>query len=132
MKNFLFISKKFIKEVGLLDEDYFIYFEEIDISYRGKKFGYTPDICVDSIVYHKESATIDKENKKISAFSDFYAMRNRLLFAKKRNKSKLGFVYLSLLFAFINRIRRGEIEKAKNVLRILFQGEKCSFKGSGR
>ncbi|RMD45130.1 MAG: glycosyltransferase family 2 protein, partial [Aquificota bacterium] len=43
----LFISKKFIKEVGLLDEDYFIYFEEIDLSYRGKNFGYSPNICTE-------------------------------------------------------------------------------------
>ena len=128
----LFLSKDFIKEVGMLDEDYFIYFEEIDLTFRGKEAGYSPGICVDSIVYHKESSTIDKENQKVSTFSDFYAMRNRLLFAKKRNKSKVGFAYVSLLLAALNRIRRREFDKAKNIIKIIFQGERCSFKDCGQ
>ncbi|NPA54716.1 MAG: glycosyltransferase family 2 protein [Aquificae bacterium] len=127
----LFLSKEFIKNVGLLDEDYFIYFEEIDISFRGKEKGYKPALCLESIVYHKESATIDNVNNKVSTFSDFYAMRNRLLFAKKRNRQKLAFAYISLLIAFFNRIRRKEFEKAKNILKILIQGERCSMRDFG-
>ncbi len=127
----LFISKKFIKEVGLLDEDYFIYFEEIDLVFRGREKGYKTDVCIDSIVYHKESATIDNINQKVSTFADFYAMRNRLLFAKKRNRQKLVFVYLSLLVAMFNRIKKGEFNKAKNIIKILLKGERCSLNGSG-
>ncbi len=127
----LFLSKKFIKDVGLLDEDYFIYFEEIDLSFRGKSKGYETDICLNSIVYHKESATIDSVNQYVSTFSDFYAMRNRLLFAKKRNKQNLGFAYLSLIFALFNRLRRREFEKAKNIIKIIIQGERCSLKDFG-
>ncbi len=126
----LFFDREFIKEVGLLDEKFFIYFEEIDLCYRGKKKGFEPDICIDSIVYHKESSTIDSIDKT-SDFADFYALRNRLLFAKKQGKIRTLLAYISLLFAFINRLKRKEPEKAKNILRILLKGERCSFKDSG-
>ncbi len=127
----LLFHKKFLKEVGLLDEDYFIYYEEIDIVSRGKEKGYQPDICIESILYHKESSTIEKVNESISTFSDFYAVRNRILFTKKRAKNKLIFAYLSIFFSLLNRIKRKEFKKAKNILKILLQGEKCSFKDSG-
>ena len=126
----LFLNKKFIKEVGLLDERFFIYFEEIDICDRGRKKGYTPDICIDSILYHKEASTIDSVTEN-SVFGDFYAMRNRILYAKKHGKIRTILAYFSVLLALINRLKRKEFKKAKNILRILVQGEKCSFKDFG-
>ncbi len=126
----LFFNKKFLKEVGLFDERFFIYFEEIDICDRGRKKGYTPDICIDSILYHKEASTIDSITEN-SVFGDFYAMRNRIAYAKKHGKLRTALAYFSLLIAFINRLRRKEIDKAKNIIRIFLQGERCTFKDFG-
>src|SRR5699024_4703877 len=48
----MFVSKAFIDSVGLMNEEYFLYYEEMDWAVRGKenyKLGFVPE----SIVYHK-------------------------------------------------------------------------------
>src|SRR3546814_1772882 len=51
----MFVSRAFVETVGLLDERYFLYFEELDWTARaGRRFrlGHAPD----SVVSHKEGA----------------------------------------------------------------------------
>ena len=42
--------------VGLFDEEHFAYFEDIDLGYRAKIFGYRNRFAANSIVYHAGSA----------------------------------------------------------------------------
>ncbi len=113
----MLLNKKFLKEVGLLDEDYFIYFEEIDLCERGRKKGFKPYICLNSIVYHKEAVTM---NEVVGTeFSDFFAMRNRIIFTKKNNPFYLPFVYLSFIVSIIKRLKRREYKKAYNIIKII-------------
>jgi GT2 family glycosyltransferase len=41
-----------LKEVGLLNKNYFIYFEDVDLSFRIRKAGYQLIFHPDSIIYH--------------------------------------------------------------------------------
>lgn len=50
---FLFFNSNFLKEVGMFDEDFFLYFEEVDLIYRASKKGYKLYYIEDSIVIHK-------------------------------------------------------------------------------
>lgn len=61
------------ENVGLLQDDYFLYYEELDIAerIRGK---YGMDVALDSVVYHKEGASIGNQ----TAFSEFYILKNCL------------------------------------------------------
>lgn len=114
----MFVRKSFIEEVGYLCEDYFLYYEEIDWALRGKDkyiLGYNPN----SIIYHKEGGSINK-NKKKSLISDFYAIRNRILVTKKFYKYCLPTVYFGILIAIFNRIRRGEYKRAWIFIKIMF------------
>ncbi len=120
----MLLSKDIVEEVGLLDEDYFIYYEEIDYATRAKKKGYKMHLCLDSVVYHKEGATTSK-NK--SEFSDFFALRNRALFTKKHYPYYLIGTYMSYLISLINRIRRKEYKKAINLIKIMFGKNKYVF-----
>ena len=54
----MLVSREFLENVGLMCEDYFLYYEELDWAERGKKQNYRIDCAVDSIVYHKEGASI--------------------------------------------------------------------------
>lgn len=114
----MLISKDFLKQVGLLAEDYFLYFEELDICIRGKRKGFTFICAQNSIIYHKQGATAgSKQNLSLQA--DYSSIRNRLIFTYKFYPFKLPTVYLTLFIVLFNRIRRQQYGKAKNVLKIM-------------
>lgn len=75
----MIIKRDIIETTGLMCEDYFLYFEEIDWSERIKSKGYRLIYEPSCVVYHKESRSTGKN----SPFRTFYITRNRLLFAKR-------------------------------------------------
>jgi GT2 family glycosyltransferase len=50
-----------IKQIGLLREDFFLYFEDVDWCLRAKKHGYVSAVAVQSQVYHKQSQSVRKD-----------------------------------------------------------------------
>jgi len=113
----MLLRKEFLQKVGLLNEEYFIYFEEIDLAYRAERQGFKPYICLNSIVYHKEAITT---KSMPSVFSDFYAMRNRLIFTKKYNTLYTPIVYFGSFILLIKRLKNKEFKKAYNIIKIMF------------
>ncbi len=65
-----------LKEVGLLDEHYFMYHEDADLGWRFRLAGYTCNICTDSVVYHHYEFS-----RSILKF--YYMERNRYLMMLK-------------------------------------------------
>ena len=63
-----------------------------------------------------------KENANfgVSEFSDFYAMRNRLVVTKKFYPYYLPSVVVGLCFSALTRVGRKEYMKALNIIKILF------------
>ncbi len=117
----MFISKKFIEDVGLMCEDYFVYFEDLDWAVRGERKGWSIGYCWESRVYHKFGATIgSSENKKEkSEISDYYALKNRILFTKKFYPYCLFTVYAGFIAVIFNRIVRKQFKRLKMVFSIL-------------
>lgn len=117
----MFVSRTFVDEVGLMCEEYFLYFEEIDWVLRGKKEGYSISYCPTSIVYHKEGASIGGgfEKKEKSRLSDYYGIRNRIKFTKKFYPLYLPLVYLSLFGVIINRVRRRQYDRIPFILKFM-------------
>lgn len=75
----MLVKKEFIDTVGLMNEIYFLYFEELDWIKRGIKKKWSYMISPDSVVYHKGGgATIT--DGKISEFADAKQIRSRLIF----------------------------------------------------
>jgi GT2 family glycosyltransferase len=117
----MLISNKFLQEIGLFCEDYFLYYEEIDLSMRaiGK---YRMACALDSIVYHKEGASIganDKDKNQKSLLGDFYSVRNRILFMKKYYPNHLFSVYLGLLITIVNRLRRHQRKRINMIVYLI-------------
>jgi GT2 family glycosyltransferase len=115
----LLISKNFIERVGLMSESYFIYFEELDWFTRAKDH-FTMAYAKDSIVYHKEGRStgslIDKSRN--SYLSDYYSIKNRIVFSRKFYPYALPFIYLSLIIAIINRIKRNQWDRVLMIIKI--------------
>ncbi|HEC68495.1 MAG TPA: glycosyltransferase [Candidatus Desulfofervidus auxilii] len=90
----LLMRRKLIENVGLLDEDYFLYFEDNDISTRALKAGWKVYYNPYSKVYHKGGASVGGWLK--TPLSVYYATRNLLLYCYKHDGSKISEIFGSL------------------------------------
>jgi len=116
----MFVTKQFLKDVGLLNEEYFLYYEEMDWVLRGRKYGYKVDYSSHSVVYHKVGASIGTGKAlERSEFSDYYSLKNRIKFVKKYYPLFLPTTYLGFLIVIFNRLRRKQFEFAKNAFKIM-------------
>lgn len=90
---FMFMRKTVLSEVGLLDEQFFMYGEDIDLSYRivqgGYKNFYTPAV---RIIHYKGEST-----KKGSINYVYVFYRAMVLFAKKHFSARFAGVYSMLI-----------------------------------
>lgn len=75
-------KKSVINDIGLMSEEYFLYYEEVDWCYKIKKAGYKIWFIPKSTVYHKASLSTNK----LSSLKTFYMNRNRILFMRKHSK----------------------------------------------
>jgi GT2 family glycosyltransferase len=122
----MFVSVDFIKDVGLMEEDYFLYYEELDWAIRGKQKGWSMGFCPKCRVYHKMGASIN-ENQPIrgnSYLSDYYAVRNRILFTKKYFPYALLTLYPAFLMFIINRIRSGQFSRIIMLFKVIINPKK--------
>lgn len=67
----LFRREDFIK-VGMFDEKYFMYSEEVDFAFRAQFLGYKSIFCPTAVVYHKHKATASKR----PPFIEYWQFRN--------------------------------------------------------
>jgi GT2 family glycosyltransferase len=63
---------KALKEVGLLDEDFFAYYEDVDLSFRLQLAGWKVSFVPGSIVYHRIGMT----SGRIKGFTTYQTMKN--------------------------------------------------------
>lgn len=113
----MLLTVDFIKKVGLMNEEYFLYYEELDYCFRARNAGYNLGIASKSVVYHKEGATTSQDKGIVG---DYYSVKNRLKFTKNFNKKYYIFVYFSIFAVAVNRLRRLQFIKFCNVVRVLF------------
>lgn len=78
----MFIRTQVLEKVGLLNEEYFLFYEELDYTQRIKKYHYQIAWCPQSIVYHKGGASIGGrgQNKEKLKFATYYETINTLRF----------------------------------------------------
>lgn len=82
----MLVSTPFLQTVGLMCEDYFLYFEEIDWAFRARgkfKLAYADA----SVVWHKEGGSIGSSSTaQASVTSTRYLYRNRVIFNWRFNR----------------------------------------------
>lgn len=85
----IMIKKEVLEKVGLLPEEYFMYFEDADYCIRMIENGYKLGVCSKSIIYHKVSASGGGNN---SPFAIEWYTKNRYRFYKKYKKYSKGII----------------------------------------
>ena len=110
---FMLVRREAFEQVGLLDEDFFMYGEDIDWCYRMKQAGweiyYYPRT---SIIHYKGAGKKRKARKMIYEFHRAMLLFHRKHFQKNYSWLVNGMVYAGigfkfLLTAFVNEFRRG-------------------------
>jgi hypothetical protein len=81
----LFIPAKIVRTIGLLDEAFFLVFEETDWCYRARQNGHKCYLIPQAKVWHKVSASFGGDE---SPLFNYFMTRNRLLWAKKHLSCK--------------------------------------------
>jgi len=69
------LARAYLDDVGVFDEDLFAYYEDIDLSWRGRKAGWRYVYVPSSVARHLHTAT----SVEGTAFFDHHVERNRLI-----------------------------------------------------
>ncbi|AEX20704.1 glycosyltransferase family 2 protein [Vibrio sp. EJY3] len=113
----LLISRNFLESVNGFSEDYFLYFEELDLCHKLTS-RYSKLISKNAVVYHKEGASFDKT---LSGTSLYYLFQNRIRFTKKFYPLMLPTVYLYSAYLISKRLIKMDLKKTRVMLKaILF------------
>lgn len=83
----LLISSKVFKKIGLLDEKFFMYLEDVDFCQRAKQAGFKLAYIPKSKIWHVNSGS----SKSGGDLHDYFITRNRLLFGFRYAKAKTKF-----------------------------------------
>lgn len=81
------------KEIGLFDEDFFAYYEDIDVSFRAQLAGWKVYYTPSAVAYHKQGAS----SKKIPGFAVYQTFKNLPLLFLKNVPARL-FLFVGLRF----------------------------------
>lgn len=76
----LFTESHTFKDVGLLDEEFFLTYEETDWCYRAKDKGHNCFVIPEAKLWHKVSSSFGGEN---SPLVHYFMVRNKLLWAER-------------------------------------------------
>lgn len=94
---FMFIRKKVLDEIGLLDEAFFMYGEDIDLSYRIVKAGYKNYYFPHtSIIHYKGESTKKGSLNYVRTF--YNAM---LIFARKHFSGRKARLFIAMIYAAV-------------------------------
>ena len=66
-------------DIGLFDEDFFAYYEDLDVSFRAQLAGWEVAYTSEAVAYHKQGAT----SAKIPGFTTYQAFKNLPLLITK-------------------------------------------------
>ena len=75
----MLISRKTIENVGFLNEEYFMYVEDLEFSQRVIKYGYRLAVTQNSRIWHKIG---NSSGGQLSCFSFYFRTRNKIKFIR--------------------------------------------------
>jgi len=114
----MMVPKKILSKIGLMPENYFLYYEELDWCETIKKNGFKVYFLSEAEIFHKESKSIGKN----SDIKEYYLFKNRIIFMRRNFpglKLYMFFMYISLLVLpvyIINNIRKKQFKHTKSIV----------------
>jgi GT2 family glycosyltransferase len=126
----MLVTRSFLEQIGLMCEDYFLYFEELDWAARSKHeflLGYAPE----SKVYHKEGASIgsSREREQRSLLSERFLSRNRVVYTRRHHPWLVPSVLFWVFAAAFFRLLKGDLPRARTIIVSAIEGLRVKLGG---
>ena len=101
--------KSVLEEIGMFDDNFFAYVEDIDLAYRAQIYGYRNYFCPDSIVYHYGSGT---SGSRYNEFKIKLAARNNVFLIYKNFPTiqkiiNFIFLFFGFLIKYVFFVKKG-------------------------
>jgi len=117
----MMVKREVIEKVGMFEDLFFLYYEELDWSLRIVKAGYTIYYQASALIFHKESVSVGKN----SPLKTYYLTRNRILLMRRHNTLIQRLLFFSF-FTFmvtpkhiVTYIKKREFENLKAFFRAI-------------
>lgn len=105
------IHTDIFKQIGMFDEKCYLYFEDVDLSFRMLEAGKEIFLVQEAKMWHKIGGT---GGRNASLLKNYYMIRNRLYFIKKHAKAfQTGYFRTSFKLLWKNVISEYSAEKRK-------------------
>ena len=105
---FYLVRRRLFDELNGFDETFFLYFEDLDFSYRAKRAGALSVYLSDAQAFHAGGGT----SNQIKAQRLFYVLRSRILYAHK-HFSRLGCLTVCLSTFLVEPFSRSALSIAR-------------------
>lgn len=76
----MMVKKEVFEKIGLLDNKYFLYYEDADFSIKAKKSDFRILFEPENVLWHKNAASTGGSGSELQ---DYYISRNRMLFGSR-------------------------------------------------
>ncbi len=107
----LFLRRQVVESLGLLDEEFFMYWEDADYCFRMRRSGWHLAVAEGSRVWHKEQGTIGRKSVSI----DIYFNQSAVYFFKRYAFFPLVPVSISLAQRFARWLLAGDLNRVRCV-----------------
>lgn len=107
----MMLKKECVEKAGLMAENFFLYYEEMDWCDAIKRAGYEIWLVANALIYHKESVSVGR----ISALKEYFMNRNRILFVRRNAPLPARLFFYPYFIAFV---------ATRNILRYIKMGHK--------
>jgi GT2 family glycosyltransferase len=112
---FFLVRRELFQKLNGFDERFFVYFEEVDFSYRAKQLGYSSYYLTSAQAYHKGGGS----SEKVKDMRLFYSLRSRILYGYKHFNwiSATILAFLTLVVEPITRVVFATINRSSSDIR---------------
>ena len=114
----LLIRRAVVEHIGLLDEKFFMYWEDADYGFRIRKAGWKLVVASDSTIWHKGSSSFQGRSTLLIKY--FHA--SAVPFFMKYALFPFFPLFIGSVGRLIKRVACGDVEGMKSVIRGLYSG----------
>jgi GT2 family glycosyltransferase len=117
----LFIRRKVLEQIGLLDERFFFYWEDADFSRRALNQGWKLGVASNAVVYHSVSASVGEQSLK----SDLFKVDSLIRYFSKHQKVRWVIpVVFNITGMIVKRLFRRQFNRIGPIIKEAFKAVK--------
>ena len=115
----MLIKSKVLQHVGLFDEkNFFMYWEDVDFSFRLRKYGFIVGVAKNSQVFHRESSSAGKNSPQL----DYYYNESAVRFFNKNTFFSIWPIFVGASGRIVKRIIQRNKERTTATISGTFAG----------